>query len=191
MKVYDSPRAGRVFPQETVRIQSFRLQHELDARNLSLHTGLFADALAVYPAALAVTLAADIYLRSGAFNPPEEDNRRFPARELSHAARYTENHVPQAAEHSPWPAAAGELRETSEAPQAEEWAVYEDDPLVTIEAGGEYFRIRRSRMICAAKTIAADISSWLRDQKDSLDEAEYLSLLCSLEKFQKANSGDE
>jgi hypothetical protein len=64
----------------------------------------------------------------------------------------------------------------------DEWAAYEADPLVTLEAGGECFHIRRSRMSAAAKSIAEDVRAWLDEQKNSLDEAEYLGLLCSLEK---------
>jgi hypothetical protein len=57
------------------------------------------------------------------------------------------------------------------------------DPLVSLSAGGEVFRLRRSRFSAAAKAAAADVKSWLEEQKAILDEPDYLKLLCSLERF--------
>jgi hypothetical protein len=167
-----SPKDDRVFPLETVSIQSFRLERGRDLGAVTLHTGAFADGLARSNNAVALTLAADIYFRTGAWNPASEEGRKLLAHELTHVAQHRENR------------ALGSSREELEAEaRREEGAAASDDPLVELSPGGEVFRIRSSRVSRAAKMAAADLKSWLEEQKSFLDEADYLKLLCRLDRF--------
>jgi hypothetical protein len=168
-----SAKEDRVFPLETVSIQSFRLEHGRDVESVTIHTGAFADELTRSHNAFALTLAADIYFRRGAWNPSSEEGRKLLAHELTHVAQYRENRSA--------PSSRGELE--AEARREEAHAVISDDPLVTLSPDGQAFRIRESRFHAAAKMAAADVKSWLEDQKAALDEADYLKLLCALDRF--------
>jgi hypothetical protein len=169
------PKDDRVFPLETVGIQSFRLKHGRDVESVTIHTGAFADELARSRKALALTLAADIYFRGGAWNPSSEEGGKLLAHELTHVAQHRENRS--------LPSSRGELE--AEAMREEANAAIPDDPLVSLSPGGEVFRIRGSRFSAAAKMAAADIKCWLEEQKTCLDEADYLKLLCSLDNFSR------
>ncbi|MDR1626898.1 MAG: DUF4157 domain-containing protein [Spirochaetia bacterium] len=169
------PKDDRVFPLETVSIQGFRLEHGRDLRFATLHTGAFADGFARSHNAVALTLAADIYFRAGAWNPSSEEGRKLLAHELTHVAQHQENRS--------LPSSREELE--AEAGREEASAAMPDDPLVALSPGGEVFRIRASRFPAAAKMAADDIRSWLEEQKAFLDEADYLKLLCSLDGFSR------
>ena len=168
--------ADRSFPLETISGLGFRQRHNLDAGEVTLHTGPFADELARVFGALAVTFAADIYFRKGAWNPASEEGRQLLAHELTHAAQYAEKRT--------LPDSRREELE-NEALRAEDEAAHDDEPFVSLSAGGEIFRIGNSRLLSAARRIAADIKTWLREQKDTLDEEDYLALVCSLKKWLK------
>jgi hypothetical protein len=169
-----SARGDRSFPLESVSIQSFRLRHALDVGEVTLHTGPFADELARSFGALAVTFAADIYFRKGAWNPASEEGRKLLAHELTHAAQYTEKRITPVVERE-------ELE--AEARRVEKAAVGEEELFVSLEVGGELLRIPGSCVPAEARRIAANFRTWLVEQKDLLDEEEYLGLLCSLENW--------
>lgn len=167
------PKDDRVFPLETVGIQSFRLKHGRDPESVTIHTGAFADELTRSHNALALTLAADIYFRKGTWNPSSGEGRKLLAHELTHVAQHRENRT-RLSSH-------GELE--AEAGREEARAIPPDDPLVSLAPGGGVFHIRASRFSAAARMAALDVKSWLEEQKDFLDEEDYLKLLCALERI--------
>jgi hypothetical protein len=167
------PGEDRVFPLETVQIQSFRLKHGGDLESVTIHTGAFADELARNHNALALTLAADIYFRRGAWNPSSGEGRKLLAHELTHVVQHRENRTRLSSRE--------ELE--AEAGREEARAVRPDDPLVSLSLEGEVFHIRASRFSAAARMAAGGVKSWLEERKASLDEADYLKLLCALERI--------
>ena len=166
--------ADRGFPLETVTGFGFRLRHGMDAGDVTLHTGPFADELTRSFGALAVTFAADVYFRKGYWNPASEEGEKLLAHELAHAAQYTEKRID--------PSSPKEELE-AEARRAEDNSASDEDPIVSLRANGETFYLRRSWLPAAAGRIAAEIGIWLREQENALEAQEYLGLVCSFEKW--------
>ena len=166
----------RVFPFETVGIQEFRTDHGADIEKVMIHTGPYADEFARSMNALALTVGNDIYFRNNAYNPTDEEGRKLLAHEMTHIAQYEEGRITPSS-----------LREDleEEARKAEGKAAYDEDPLVSIEAGGEIFRFRKSQMGLVTEEAAKSIQEWIYEQKMVMDEGEYLSLLCSYEQWLK------
>ena len=77
----------RTFPLETVEIQSYNLKHEKDITCAIVHTGPYANEVALSLRAFAVTIANDIYFKDNKFNTETEEGRALLAHELTHVSQ--------------------------------------------------------------------------------------------------------
>jgi hypothetical protein len=148
-----------------VRIQQFQAGHDAKAEEAMIHTGPFADEMARSMNALAITIASDIYFRSNAYRPETEEGRKVLAHELTHVNQYAEGRITRG---------ASKMELEEEAAGAEYREEYNGDPLVTVEAGGRRFRLRRSRMRRIAQRVAENLKLWIEQKKAVLPGKEYL-----------------
>lgn len=167
-------RNDRVFPLDTVRIESFNRKHGENIEEAVIHIGSYADELARSMNALAVTIANDIYFRNNTYNPASEEGREILAHELTHVAQYKEGKTSKREKDI-----KKELE--SEAVQAEVEERYEADPYVPFLTGQTVRRIRKSQMKTVARMVADKVEAWLAQQKDLLPEEKYLKFLCAYE----------
>lgn len=131
----------RIFPLETVEIQTYNREHDRELEHAHIHVGPFADELARSMNALAVTFGCDIFFRGDTFNTSREEGRGLLAHELTHAAQYEGGEI---SEHTP-----REELET-EAVSEEAVALVEPDPKLTIHYMGNEYRLsalRRKQII--------------------------------------------
>ncbi|MDR0404011.1 MAG: DUF4157 domain-containing protein [Treponema sp.] len=166
----------RIFPLETVEIQGFKTRHEEDIEQAIVHIGPYADEFARSMSALAVTVGTDMYFRSGAYRPEEEEGRQTIAHELTHVAQYEEGRLNDNADRK-------ELEQNAKASEARER--YEPDAEMTIKLNGNYYTFPRSKMREYAGRVAAGLKKWVYEQKYRLSEEAYLRLLCSYSKWLK------
>ncbi len=159
----------RVFPLETVAIQSFNSKHQTDVVDAIIHTGPAADEFARSMNALAVTVATDIYFRNNAYQPESEEGRTLLAHELTHVRQFTEKRTSKNIPET-------ELEQEAELAEASE--LYDSDPYQTIVIDRIPFTFRTSEWEKLTKKAAGNINSWVARQKDILDEDQYLQLLC-------------
>jgi hypothetical protein len=166
--------SDRIYPLETVRVREHERTHDTEIGHAVIHTGPYADEMARSMNALAVTIAADIFFRNGAYRPESGEGREVLAHELTHVAQYREGRIK--------PSASKKELE-AEAEQAEAKERYEEDPVYSIEAGGRTLRFRKSHIPGIAGKAAFEIRKWLEQQKTLLDGEEYLKLLCAYESW--------
>jgi hypothetical protein len=160
----------RVFPLETVELQSYRTKYHSDIDKVTIHTGPYADEYARSFNALAITIAAGIFFRDNAYNPATETGRAILVHELTHIDQYQSGRITE-----------NEPREIleKEAELAEQGEVYNPDPLMTIRINGKLFSFPRTKMRKYAEDIASAVNEWVQGRQYTLDERGYLSLLCN------------
>jgi hypothetical protein len=173
VRVYDN---DRVFPLETIRLESFKGTHDMDAGEAVIHVGAYADEMARSMNALAITIGTDIYFRHNAYDPGSEEGGKVLAHELTHTAQYNEGRITGVVD---------EKALEEEAEEAEGKEVYDPDAKVPVEIGRRVYKIRRTQMKKISKEAARDFEKWVVEQKAALPEREYLQLLCGIESWLK------
>jgi hypothetical protein len=174
--VHRTAEQDRVFPLETVAIQSFRTKHNAEVENAVIHTGFTADEYTRAAHALAITVGTDIYFRNGAYKPETEEGRKLLAHELTHVQQHTEHRIDKTV--------TTKQLET-EAEQAEVKEVYDPDPFKTVAIDGTKFTFRQSQWNKLAQQVAENVEQWVKGQKQELSEEEYLKLLCRYDEWLK------
>ena len=167
-------RNDRIFPLDTVRLESFNRKYDANIEEAMIHIGPYADELARSMNALAITIANDIYFRNNAYNPASEEGRETLTHELTHVAQYEEGRISKRGKDI-----KKELE--FEATKAEAAERYETDPYVPFLTGKTVRRIRKSQMDRAVRMVANKVEEWLKHQKYVLSEEKYLKLLCTCE----------
>ena len=170
------PGADRVFPLASAELQQFRLKHNKDIDEATIHTGPYANELARSFGALAVTIRSDIYFRDRAYNRGSEEGQETIDHELMHVAQYKEGKLSGNV-------SVKELEE--EARQAEGRGKYEEDPFVVITVNGNDYRFRKSKMGYYARKLTGKIEDWMNDRKFILAEKDYLRLVARYEKWKR------
>jgi hypothetical protein len=164
----------RVFPLDTVEIQEFRTNHDVDIGNAIIHTGPYADELARSFNAIAITIGREIYFRDKGYNPSSEEGREIMAHELTHVSQYERSE-------EYWNETRGGMEGEAEAEERRE--AYDPDPVITIRINGNRYSFPRSKMKYYAEKTADRVKEWVSGQKDILEEKEYLNLLCAYDEW--------
>jgi hypothetical protein len=167
MRSYEN---DRIFPLDTVEIQKFRQNHNDGLERAIVHTGAFADELARSYNAFAITIAADIFFRNGAYHPEQEEGRQVLAHEMTHITQYEEGRIRRNSD-------LNELEGEAEA--AEEKERYNPDIQMTIELNGKLFTFPRSKMKEYAARVADKLSEWIESTRNVAGEYDYFKLLCA------------
>jgi hypothetical protein len=160
----------RIFPLDTVEIQKFRQEHNEGIETAIVHTGAFADELARSYNAFAVTIAADIFFRNGAYHPEQEEGRQVLAHEMTHIAQYEKGRIRRNSD-------LNELEGEAEA--AEEKERYNPDTRMTIELNGKLFTFPRARMKEYAARVSDKLRGWIESAGNAAGEYEHFKLLCA------------
>jgi hypothetical protein len=168
------PWNDRIFPYETVAIQSFRTDHGGDIEKVNIHIGPYANELAYSMNALAVAIANDIYFKSSAYRPESEEGRKILTHEMTHIVQYRENRTGKNSDRA-------ELE--YEAEQSELKAEYDPDPYEPDPVGDRTYHLRRGDIDKVTKMAADEMERWLIEQKYINDENEYFDLLCAYDQW--------
>ena len=166
----------RAVPFETISLIHYNDKHDAGIEHAAIHTGPYANELARSMNALAITIAADIYFRNGAYQPESEEGRKTLAHELTHAAQYEEGRTGGNASRE-------ELE--AEAEQAEQKEQYDPDPYVPLAVGNKMYHVRKSKRAVFIKLVAGEVKQYVRDRRYYMDEERYLSFLRAYEKWLK------
>lgn len=164
----------RVFPFETISLHKFSSEHQSNLDTAIIHTGPYADELAMRMNALAVVFGEDIFFRNGAYKPESEEGRKILTHELTHVAQHSEKRTAKNIDRE-------ELER--EAELAETQAVYDPDPYEPYIVGDKVFSLRKSQIATVIKLTADDIEEWLSREKYSRTEEKYLKLLCAYDEW--------
>jgi hypothetical protein len=165
----------RVFPLETVELQRFKNETELDTDRVLIHTGPYADELARSFNALALTFANDIFFRNNAFTTYTEEGKKTLAHELTHIAQYKEGRIKNRARE--------ELEE--EAEENETRTGYTDSQYMVFRIDAKLCRIKKSEINRFVSEAAVEVERMLVRKKHELDGEKYLRLLIEYEKMLK------
>jgi len=168
------PDNDRVFPLETISINNYRNDYKSDLKKATIHTGAYANELALRINALAFVLGEDIYFRHGAYQPESEEGRKILSHELTHVAQYEEKRITKNAD-----------RETleNEAKNAEKQAEYDADPYEPYPVNGKVYSLRKSQIEMVTRMVSEGVEKWVVEQKAVRSEAEYLELLCAYKEW--------
>jgi hypothetical protein len=161
-----SPHNDRVFPLETITVNNYQSSLE----KVNIHTGAYANELALRMNALALVMGEDIYFRNGAYQPESEEGRKILAHEMTHIAQYKEKRVTKNADRKAL---------EREAELAESQAEYDPDPYEPYPVGNKVYYLRRSQIESLTKLVADKVEEWILEQKIARTEEEYLNLLCA------------
>lgn len=168
------PDNDRVFPLETISINSYRTDYQSDLETATIHTGAYANELAMRMNVLAFVIGEDIYFRNGAYQPESEIGRKILSHELTHVAQYEEKRIMRNADR--------EMLER-EAKNAEGQAEYDTDPYESYSVGDKVFSLRRSQIETVEKLAMDGVEKWILEQKVTRSEVEYLELLCAYQEW--------
>lgn len=158
----------RIFPLETVEIQKFRGKHYDEVETAMVHVGSYADELARTYNAFAITIATDIFFRSGYYHPEQEEGRQILAHELTHIAQHEEGRIKESSN-------LDELEAEAEATENRE--KNDSDTQMTIELNGKLFTFPRAKMKEYAEHVAYGINKLIENKKFTVEEDEYLKML--------------
>lgn len=158
----------RIFPLETVMLQSNDDVTNRYSKSVKLHYGPYSDDLAFSMNALAIVLGEDIFFRKGAYQPESETGRKTLAHELKHIEQYRENRITKNADRN-------ELE--NEAIEAEYMEMYDPDPLEEITICGKKYKLRKSTLKEIIQENADYITDWVAERKYVMDEEDYIKLL--------------
>jgi hypothetical protein len=126
----------RIFPLETVELQTFNQNHDTHIEYATIHEGYYADELTRSLNVAALTIATDIFFRSNNYNTSSIEGRKTLAHELTHVSQYEERDVIDLKD-------TEKLEKEAENAEAEE--VFEIDPLITVNFNGKAIRVRKSQ----------------------------------------------
>jgi hypothetical protein len=166
----------RIFPLETVELKKFEREHDVEIKEATIHTGLYANEIARRMNALAITMGTDIYFRDNAYQPENEEGQKLLAHELTHVAQFEEKRITPNTTKEELEAEA-EIAETQEG--------YDDNPYLYIPIEGEVYKIRESELGKFASMTADMIEQMIEDERHCLGEEGYLRLLCEYERWLK------
>jgi hypothetical protein len=169
----------RVFPLDTVAIQSYRLRHEADIDEATIHYGPGSDELVRSYHAFAITIGTDIFFRNNAYQPESEEGQKLLAHEMTHVAQYQEGRITGNRDEE-------ELETEAELAEADK--AYDPDPKVVIVAGGKKHWVRKSIRKEFIQLAADGIERYVKEQKDRMGGKEYLKFLCNYEALLKEKS---
>jgi hypothetical protein len=164
----------KVFPLETISINSYRTDYQSDLGTAIIHTGAYANELAMRMNALAFVIGEDIYFRNGAYQPENEMGRKILAHELTHVVQYGEKRITKNADF--------ETLE-KEAELAECQAEHIPDSYEPYPINKKLYYLRRSQIEMVTKLAADGVEKWLLEQKIIMDEAGYFELLCAYQEW--------
>jgi len=166
------PRSSdRIFPLDTVEIKSFNEKHGRNLNKATIHIGERADFYTRFWNLLAFVVDDHIYFRSNKFNTTTEEGRMLLGHELTHVVQ-KENRENKDKE---------ELE--LEARQAENWETIDPDPPEKITLCGTVYFLRKKEQKKIIHKVANGITNWIKSEKQSLGEFEYLKLLISYEEM--------
>jgi hypothetical protein len=169
------PGNDRTVPLDAVTIEAFKQDHNKDiGDHVVIRYGPGADEYTRMHNALAIAVGTGIFFRNGAYKPETEEGRALLAHELTHVAQHTQGRVK----------GASSVELEREAIQAEN-AVKNENPYITISAGGELFKIKKTRIKELAYSVADDIQRHIESEKYHLSGQDYLKLLIAYEKWLK------
>jgi hypothetical protein len=164
------PDNDRVFPLETVSLNSFSFENQSNLDTAIIHTGPYANELAMRMNALAIVLGRDIFFRNGAYRPETEEGRKVLAHELTHVTQYGEERITDDASRE-------ELEREAELVEGQ--SEYDPDPYEPYPIDNKVYYLRRSRIEVVTRLAADGVERWLSEQKQIRAEKEYLKMLCS------------
>jgi hypothetical protein len=165
----------RVFPFETVELQSFNQKHDTSIEYASIHVGGFADELTRSLNVLALTIGSDIFFRSDNYNTSSTEGRKILAHELTHVSQYEEKDINELKNRE-------QLEKEAENAEAEE-EEFEIDPIITTKFNGKSIRIRKSRKKEIIRNTVDELVRYVEQQKYVLEEEKYLKFLCFLQEY--------
>jgi hypothetical protein len=164
----------RIFPLETVELQSFNEKHDTHIEYASIHVGDFADELTRSLNVVALTIASDIFFRSNNYNTTSVEGRKTLAHELTHVSQYEENDIFELTDKE-------KLEREAESAEAEE--AFEIDPIITTKFNGKPLRIRKSEKKEMIRNTVDTLLRYVERQKYVLEEEKYLKFLCTLKEY--------
>lgn len=164
----------RKYKMETIKLSEFSREHNLPVDEATIHIGMNADEYARSLNAFALTIGADIFFRNGAYKPESEEGRKLLAHELTHVVQNKHKEEYRNVDQE-------ELE--TEAENEEKKEGYETDPRVNFNTGLRNIQMRKSDAMKIEKMIEQNIEEWLDWMEFSLNEDEYLDLLCKYQKY--------
>ncbi|KAA6325438.1 hypothetical protein EZS27_025350 [termite gut metagenome] len=167
----------RRFPLDTVTIQTFNMEYDTKIEIAVVHSGQYANEITRSLNALALTIGNEIYFKDGEYKPESEKGKQLLAHEFTHISQYKENRITLNTRKE-------DLEEEAEVAEMKQSADY--DPIITVELGGQDFKIRKSEMSELVDMAVKRTIRWFQRMKMILSEAEYDKLLCAYSDWKKA-----
>ena len=167
-KILNNPDNDRVFPVDTVILNSHKNKYDGKLEYATIHTGPFSNELALRMNALAIVFGNDIFFRNGAYKPETEEGRKLLAHELTHVSQYEEKRIIPNAD------LAGIERE---AEIAETQAECDLNPYKPYPVGDKLFYLTERQIEIVTQLTADKVEQWLCEQGYARDEKDYLNLL--------------
>lgn len=171
----------RIIPIENTVLNEFNIQTDSNVEDVKIHYGPNSDELTKNYHANALTIGKAIYFREHAYKPETEEGRKTLAHELTHIQQNKEDILEG---HSP----LEELEK--EAENAEQIAVYDPDPEITIKVKGKLVNIRKSKINQMIDNYVEEITQNIQNEYNNLKtEGEKYNYIKKLET--EINSGSK
>lgn len=164
----------RKYKLETVKLNEFSREHNLSIDEATIHIGMNADEYTRSLNALALTVGSNIFFRNGAYKPETEEGRSLLAHELTHIAQNKNKDEYRNASRE-------ELEEEAENEEAKE--KYDSDPEVLYDTGLRKLKMKNSEAMRIQKIAEQNLEEWMNWMGFSLNDDEYLDLLCKYQKY--------
>lgn len=165
--VYSDPSDDIEFPIQPMNFNQNNVSNTVSVTPI-VHTGSYADELALSMNALAVAIGYDIYFRGGKYKPETEEGRKLIAHEMKHVEQHHDRRIYQNTDL--------EILE-KEAEFVENKEVYDSDPYKLYIIGKKRFYFRNSQIKKIVLNAANGIEEWMNDQKYVRNNEDYSKLL--------------